>query len=85
MKLFSDSRTHIEQLDINKYKYPIPIITISPIKEDDDSCVFLFNGGIGNTLQLVRMLDYPFFNKHYLVSFERKAHGGNKNKPARFI
>jgi hypothetical protein len=71
-------------LSISGFKHPIPFVTFKPIKENDKTSVFLFIGGLGGTLPFVEIMNYPFFDSHYLVSFERASHGNNLNKPKRF-
>jgi hypothetical protein len=84
MKRFEANRANKQMLSISGFKHPVPFVSFSPIKEDKKTSVFLFTGGLGGTLPFVEMMNYPFFDSHYLVSYEKASHGNNLNKPKRF-
>jgi hypothetical protein len=83
MKKFEDSRTHIESLQTNKYPHPIPIITFTPSVETDKTVVFIFATGLGGTFPFFKILNHSFFDNHYLICYEKMAHGENRNKAQR--
>jgi hypothetical protein len=83
MKKFEESRTHTELLQTNKYKHPIPIIEFSPVNDTDKTSVFVFVTGLGGTFPFFKILNHSFFDNHYLICYEKMAHGENKNKAQR--
>jgi hypothetical protein len=84
MKKFEPNREIKQMVQIKKFKHPIPLVYFKPLKENDKTCIFLFVGGLGGTIPFLEIMNYPFFNNHYLFGFERASHGNNLNKPKRF-
>jgi hypothetical protein len=85
MKTFEQERTFTEDISVPSFKNKIPCIYFTPKHLTKNTSVFIFVGGIGATLPFTRILNYPFFDEHYLVSYERMKHGNNKNKATRFV
>jgi hypothetical protein len=85
MKIFERERTFFENISSNVFKDAIPCVYFTPKTQTNNTSVFIFVGGIGATLPFVRILNYPFFDEHILVSYERMKHGNNKNKATRFV
>jgi hypothetical protein len=84
MKKFEPNRTTKDTFQAKGFKHPIPFVIFKPNQENEKTCVFLFIGGLGGTIPFLEIMNYPFFDNHYLVGFERADHGDNKNKPKRF-
>jgi hypothetical protein len=80
MKKFEISRENKQMLTIKGFKHPIPLVCFSPLQEKDNTTVFLFVGGLGQTIPFLQIMNYAFFDNHYLVGFERAGHGNNINK-----
>jgi hypothetical protein len=83
IKRFSDER--INTFGIKYKNYEIPCIIIKPKNITKNTKIFFYNGGMGITLNNVKIMDQYVFDEHYLVSFERMEHGSNKSKASMFI
>jgi hypothetical protein len=84
MKKFEPERVNRLMLNIPGFKYPIPFVSFAPISENEQTVVFLYLGGLGCTIPFVEIMNYPFFDHHYLLTFERASHGKNLNHPKRW-
>jgi hypothetical protein len=85
MKIFERERTFTEDISTTSFKNKIPCIYFTPKNETKNTSVFIFVGGLGTTLPFIRIFNYPFFDEHYLISYERMMHGNNINKATRFV
>lgn len=71
-------------LEAKGFKHTIPFISFKPIIVDQHTVVCLFINGLGGTNRFVEIMNHPFFDRHYLVSYERAGQGDNKNLPKRW-
>lgn len=84
MRKFPEQRITSSEIVSKHFKFPIPVVTVKPEIIQDDSCVIIFNGGLNCTNAGNLCLNHSFYDKHWFISFERCAHGNNKNKPSQF-
>jgi hypothetical protein len=84
MKKFETNRETKLMLKVKGFKHPIPFVSFKPLVENERTAIFLFSGGLGGTIPFLEIMNYPFFDHHYLVGFEKALHGANLNKPKRF-
>lgn len=84
MKKFEPERITYQNLETKVFKEPIPLMIVKPLKEDKNTCVFIFNPGLGATNTLSGYMNSFAFDNNYFVTYEKMAHGGNKNKPSQF-
>lgn len=84
MNKFPDERIKLFDLTTEIFKSPIPVLCIKPKNESNNSVVFIFNSGIGQTNSLNLYMNNPFFDDHYFISYEKMGHGKNQNKPSQF-
>lgn len=84
MKKFSEERINKVLLNSDQFKYPIPLLYVKPKTVNEKSCVLIFVGGIAQTNGLACYMDNKIFDTNYLVSYEKMAHGENKNPPSQY-
>lgn len=84
MNKFEQERIYKVNLDTTKFKHPIPIVWISPKIKQDDSCVFIFDCGLGGTNSFNVYMNNPVYDHHYFVMYDKMSHGENKNKASQF-
>lgn len=85
MKKFENERLHKVILETPIFKYPTPIVYANPIAMDKNTCVFIFVGGLHATNSFNVYMNNFAFDKNYFVTFDKLAHGENKNKPSQYI
>ena len=84
MKKFEADRVKQINLDTQVFKCPIPIVCVKPLYEDANTCVFIFNCGLGGTNALNLYMNSFAFDTNYFVTYEKMGHGENHNKPSQF-
>jgi len=84
MRSFEQERISRTEINSKKFKFPIPVVCVAPKTIDDNSCVFIYSGGLWGTNNGSLYLNNDFYNNHWFVTYEKNAHGENKNKPSQF-
>lgn len=84
MKKFEAERISKISLDTAVFKHPIPIICVKPLHKDANTCVFIYNCGLGGTNALSLYMNNFAFDTNYFVTYEKMKHGENQNKPSQF-
>ncbi len=84
MKKFETDRIVNFNLETKLFKHSIPIVSVKPLNETQDTCVFIFNSGLGGTNTLSLYMNYFAFDNNYFVSYEKMGHGNNLNKPQQY-
>jgi hypothetical protein len=83
MNFVPNDRCIEEKININPHKCPIPFFYIKPKNISEESSIFIFLGGLDATNAQVRLLNYPIFDNHFLVTYERMGSIENQNKAKR--
>jgi hypothetical protein len=83
MIFFNKERTVEFRISTKRFKKGIPCVHFLPKIDNDDTKIFIFVNGIGATLTFGKILNYEFFNNHFLVVYEKMGHGNNENKAKR--
>lgn len=84
MKKFEAERITTINLNTNVFKHPIPIVCVKPLHEDESSCVFIYNCGLGGTNALSLYMNNFAFDTNYFITYEKMNHGDNHNKPSQY-
>lgn len=84
MNKFEQERINHYDLMTKEFKFPIPIVYISPLSLTDNTCVFIFCCGLGGTNSFNVYMNNPIYNTNYFVMYDKMSHGDNKNKPSQF-
>ncbi|XQP55421.1 MAG: alpha/beta fold hydrolase [Mycoplasmoidaceae bacterium] len=84
MNRFEQERINHYDLTSREFKFPIPIVYIKPLTENENTCVFIFCCGLGGTNSFNVYMNNPIYNTNYFVMYDKMGHGDNKNKPSQY-
>lgn len=84
MNRFEAERLHRVELSANKFKHPIPIVYATPKTTDENTCVFIYVGGLGSTNSFNIYMNSFAFDTNYFVTYDKLAHGENQNKATQY-
>ncbi|XQP55691.1 MAG: alpha/beta fold hydrolase [Mycoplasmoidaceae bacterium] len=84
MLKFAQNRINLYEIKSKEFKHSIPAVIVNPKNISDDSVVFIFNGGIGNSIPSCLYMDNIAYDNHYFVTYEKAGHNENRNKPSQF-
>ncbi len=84
MLKFDGKRIQIISLTSKHFKHKIPLLCVKPKNLTDKSVVFIFNGGIGNSIPSCAYMDNIAYDDNYFITYEKAGHNDNKNKPSQF-
>jgi pimeloyl-ACP methyl ester carboxylesterase len=79
MKKFQDERKKIVNIKLGKFKHPTPIAIYEPVVNKEEADIFLFIQGHGGNIPFVDIMNHNFYDGKYLITYEKMAHGENKN------
>lgn len=81
---FEQERINKVDLNVKSFKYPIPVVYVNPKSINDNTCVFIYIGGLASTNSFNVYMNKPAFDNNYFVTYDRMAHGDNKNKASQY-
>lgn len=84
MLKFEKNRVSLHNLKTKKFKHPIPIACVKPLKESKQTVIFIFNSGIGSSIPTCLYMNNSIYDNHYFIAYEKAGHNDNKNKPSQF-
>lgn len=84
MNKFDDKRIKHCDLVSNEFKFPIPIVFVTPLSANKNTCVFIFCCGLGGTNSFNVYMNNPIYDNNYFVMYDKMGHGDNKNKPSQY-
>lgn len=80
MKKFELERIHRNCINVDKFKFSIPVCIYKPKVIDESTVIFIYSTGLNGTIDSIDNFNYPIFDNNFLVSYEKSAIGSNKNK-----
>ncbi|MCQ2956659.1 MAG: hypothetical protein MJ233_02140 [Mycoplasmoidaceae bacterium] len=84
MRKFEQERIKTFGLASKNFTHEIPVVCVEPKHLTDESVIFIFNGGIGNSIPSCLYMDNIAYDNNYFVTYEKAGHNDNKNKPSQF-
>ncbi|MCQ2748036.1 MAG: hypothetical protein MJ223_02095 [Mycoplasmoidaceae bacterium] len=84
MLKFEENRIHEIGIVDKRFDKQIPIIAVDPKIITNESVVFIYSGGVGNTNSICKYMNNLAFDENYFISYEKAGHGNNTNKTSQY-
>lgn len=84
MLKFEQERINIVNIDSVNFSNPIPAVCVKPKVENNNTVIFIYNGGIGSSIASSLYMNSFLYDCNYFITYEKAGHGNNKNKASQF-